>query len=73
MKRVVLTSSIASVSGGHPRDKIFTEESWTDVTSKDVGAYEKSKVCFLASAQMSPLPDPVEVQSVFWSLGIWVR
>ncbi len=46
VKRVVLTSSIASVSGGHPRDKIFTEETWTDVSSKDVGAYEKSKVCF---------------------------
>ena len=44
VKRVVVTSSIAAVSGGFffPRDTPYTEEDWTDESL--VPAYEKSKV-----------------------------
>lgn len=44
VKRVVLTSSLAAVSFGHPEQSApFTEESWTNVSGKDVTAYAKSK------------------------------
>jgi dihydroflavonol-4-reductase len=44
VERVVLTSSIAAVVFGTPREgtNVFDEASWSD-TSKDIGAYEKSK------------------------------
>lgn len=44
VRRVVLTSSIAAVLHGSPREgtNVFDESSWSD-TSKDIGAYEKSK------------------------------
>jgi len=41
IKKVVLTSSMASIAYGHNRD-ICNENDWTDI-SKDVGAYIKSK------------------------------
>ncbi len=41
IKKVVLTSSMASIAYGHNKD-ICNENDWTDV-SKDVGAYIKSK------------------------------
>jgi len=44
VERVVLTSSIAAIVFGTPRagTNVFDEDSWSD-TSKDIGAYEKSK------------------------------
>lgn len=49
VKRVVVTSSFAAIgygekSRGRDQSKPFTEEDWTDPFSKEVGAYEKSKV-----------------------------
>ncbi len=44
VKRVVLTSSFAAVGYGHaPQTAPFTESSWTDLSSKGVAAYVKSK------------------------------
>jgi nucleoside-diphosphate-sugar epimerase len=43
VKRVVLTSSIAAVAYGTPRDHSYTESDWTNVDGPDVGPYEKSK------------------------------
>ncbi|KAJ5220318.1 nucleoside-diphosphate-sugar epimerase [Penicillium chermesinum] len=46
VKRVVVTSSMAAVTGGNgSRDASnpFTEDDWTDVDKPGVGAYEKSK------------------------------
>ncbi len=43
-KRVVLTSSFAAVGYGHGnRAKPFTEEDWSNLESREVGAYPKSK------------------------------
>ena len=44
VRRVVLTSSIAAIMHGTPREgtDLYDEDSWSD-TSKDIGAYEKSK------------------------------
>jgi len=42
--RFVMTSSMAAVAYGHPRDRsTFTEADWTDVSSPDAYAYVKSK------------------------------
>jgi dihydroflavonol-4-reductase len=44
VKRVVLTSSFATIAYGHPQqDKPFDEESWTNLDRRDVPAYHKSK------------------------------
>jgi dihydroflavonol-4-reductase len=44
VKRVVLTSSSAAIAYGHkPRRTPFDETDWTDVSSPDVPAYQKSK------------------------------
>lgn len=42
VKRIVMTSSIAAVSGGHDKSKSLNESHWSD-TTKDIGAYQKSK------------------------------
>lgn len=44
VERVVLTSSLAAVTYGHPRQegRVFTEADWSQLTDA-VGAYEKSK------------------------------
>lgn len=42
VKRVVLTSSFAAVSGG-PADKVFDESSWNTTSNLDRGAYAYSK------------------------------
>ncbi|MGZ6807890.1 MAG: SDR family oxidoreductase [Mycobacteriaceae bacterium] len=45
VKRVVLTSSFAAIGVGHGGlDREFTEEDWTDIDSRGVPAYVKSKV-----------------------------
>lgn len=41
-RRIVMTSSIAAVSSGHDKSRVFDESCWSDVT-KDIGAYQKSK------------------------------
>ncbi|MEJ5223292.1 MAG: aldehyde reductase [Anaerolineales bacterium] len=44
VRRVVLTSSIAAVSGGHPPTKThFDESDWSNAESSTIGAYAKSK------------------------------
>lgn len=44
VKRVVLTSSFGAIGYGHiPTELPFTEESWTDIQSKGLSAYVKSK------------------------------
>lgn len=44
VERVVLTSSIAAVAEGYPRDpsRVFTEDDWSNLEG-DVSAYDKSK------------------------------
>jgi dihydroflavonol-4-reductase len=43
VERVVMTSSVAAVFYGRPRDHVFNEQDWSDAASKHIGAYEKSK------------------------------
>lgn len=44
VKRLVLTSSFAAIGYGHPQqDKPFTEANWTNLKSRDVLPYVKSK------------------------------
>ena len=44
VRRVVLTSSFAAIGYGHkPQEKPFTEANWTNLKSKDVLPYVKSK------------------------------
>ena len=43
VKRVVLTSSIAAVLYGRDRSQTYNEDSWSDIHSNAIGAYEKSK------------------------------
>jgi dihydroflavonol-4-reductase len=44
VRRVVMTSSLAAVAYGHPRDdgRIYDERDWSNVNEK-IGAYQKSK------------------------------
>ena len=43
VERVVMTSSTAAVLYGRDRNQVFDETSWSDIESKSIGAYEKSK------------------------------
>jgi len=43
VERVVITSSLAAVLYGQDRDRIFTENDWSNVNDSRIGAYEKSK------------------------------
>ena len=43
VKRVILTSSNAAVYGGNQHLTHFTEETWTNLDSKNINAYTKSK------------------------------
>lgn len=43
VERVVMTSSVAAVFYGRDRDHVFSEADWSDVQSRHIGAYEKSK------------------------------
>ncbi len=43
VQRVVMTSSVAAVLYGRDRDHVFTEADWSNVQSRRIGAYEKSK------------------------------
>lgn len=44
VKRFVMTSSMAAIGYGHPKDKtLFTEADWTDPTSPDAYPYVRSK------------------------------
>jgi nucleoside-diphosphate-sugar epimerase len=58
VKRIVMTSSIAAVSGGHDKSKTLNETYWSD-TTKDIGAYQKSKTIAEQSAWdlIQALPD----------------
>jgi nucleoside-diphosphate-sugar epimerase len=43
VKRVVMTSSVAAVAHGTPRDHAYTEHDWTNVDGPDVDPYAMSK------------------------------
>jgi len=44
VRRVVVTSSFAAISDGHPEtERAFTEQDWTDTDGPAVSAYAKSK------------------------------
>lgn len=43
VQRVVMTSSVAAIFYGRDRDHVFTEADWSNVQSRHIGAYEKSK------------------------------
>jgi dihydroflavonol-4-reductase len=43
VKRVVMTSSVAAIAYGTPRDHFYTEKDWTNVAGGDVDPYAKSK------------------------------
>jgi len=43
VRRVVMTSSVAAVAYGTPRDHVYTESDWTNVEGDDVDPYAKSK------------------------------
>lgn len=44
VKRVVVTSSFAAIGYGHPdQDQPFDEENWTNISSRTVSGYAKSK------------------------------
>lgn len=43
VKRVVLTSSIAAIAYGTPRDHAYTEKDWSNVASHEMDPYAKSK------------------------------
>lgn len=65
VKRVVLTSSIASMRGGQPTSKVFNAQSWTDL-SQPVGAYAFSKTVaeLHAWALQGTLPNMPELVTV---------
>jgi len=67
VQRVVLTSSIAAIVFGTPREgtNVFDEASWSD-TSKDIGAYEKSKTLAERAAWdfVEKLPDGSKLELV---------
>ena len=42
VKRIVMTSSIAAVSGGHAKSATLDDSHWSDI-ERDIGAYQKSK------------------------------
>jgi nucleoside-diphosphate-sugar epimerase len=53
VKRVVLTSSFAAIGYGHkPQQEPFDETRWTDLNTKDISSYVKSKT--LAPPSASP-------------------
>ena len=43
VERIVITSSLAAVLYGQDRDRVFTENDWSNVDDSRIGAYEKSK------------------------------
>ncbi|HVS66027.1 MAG TPA: aldehyde reductase [Thermoanaerobaculia bacterium] len=43
VERVVMTSSLAAVLYGVERDRVFTEQDWSNVDGGSIGPYEKSK------------------------------
>ena len=50
VERVVLTSSLAAVLYGQDRDRVFTENDWSNLNDSRIGAYEKSKTIAERSA-----------------------
>jgi nucleoside-diphosphate-sugar epimerase len=58
VKRVVMTSSVAAVAYGVPRDHAFTEKDWSNPNRRDVDPYAKSKTVAERAAWdfMSSLP-----------------
>lgn len=73
VERVVLTSSVAAVVYGHPRDgsRTFDERDWTELTP-EVGAYEKSKTIAERAAwdYLEGLPADQRVELVALNPGL---
>ena len=69
VERVVLTSSIAAVAEGHPRDptRVFTEEDWSNLEG-EVSAYDKSKTLAERAAwdfvRNLPIDRPMELSVI---------
>ena len=66
VERVVLTSSIAAIAGGHdPQGRVFTEADWSDL-NKELGAYIRSKTVAERAAWdfMANLPDDISMDLV---------
>ena len=66
IKRVVLTSSVAAIEYGHPREKrIFDESDWSNLDEPGANAYQKSKTLAEGAAWefMENLPEghPMEL------------
>jgi dihydroflavonol-4-reductase len=43
VERVVLTSSLSAIVYGNDRSRVFTEDDWSNLSGKRIGAYDKSK------------------------------
>ncbi|MCW5696532.1 MAG: NAD-dependent epimerase/dehydratase family protein [Bauldia sp.] len=43
VERVVLTSSAVAIASGWPDSRVYTERDWSDVSSKSISSYAKSK------------------------------
>jgi nucleoside-diphosphate-sugar epimerase len=66
VKRMVLTSSVAAIAAGHPREKThFDEKDWSLPDSPTIGAYPKSKTLAEKAAwefvKSLPLERPLEL------------
>ncbi len=73
VRRVVMTSSVAAVTAGLPRDggRVFNEDDWSD-TGADIGAYPKSKTLAERAAWdfVAGLPDDRPLELVAINPGI---
>lgn len=66
VRRVVLTSSIAAIAYGHPKEKnLFNENDWSLTDSPTIGAYPKSKTLAERAAwnfmESLPAENPMEL------------
>jgi len=63
VKRVVMTSSVAAVAYGVPRDHVFTEKDWSNPNRRDVDPYAKSKTVAERAAWdfVASLPSPASM------------
>ncbi|CAB3399509.1 unnamed protein product [Caenorhabditis bovis] len=59
VRKVVLTSSCAAVNEGHPQDRVFDENDWSNLDSKYIDCYIKSKTMAEKAAWdfLDQLPD----------------
>jgi dihydroflavonol-4-reductase len=72
VERVVLTSSIGAVFYGRARDHTFNETDWSNLESRKIGAYEKSKTIAERAAWqfMESLDENVAMELVVINPGL---